>query len=329
LAYRGFDLDRWLYRQVWFEQLLAGETPPQVERVHERLRTVLRRYLLDLRSDNSVQDSTLDFHGRNLIAFFVWLGQHGQDRGLDAIRSEHISAYLASFKTDGMTQGRKTVPGHSKAAWTMAKQVSVLRSLFVWANRSQLCAENPVERWVFDRKNRRTDPLPEEEIAQLIETWTNPETPPRDAMVGLMILVYGFFPRQLLALNCDAIDLATNVFHGLKVTVPIPLVLRPVLERYLAWRTARVDSLDEQSLVVSWQKGKYVRAKPTILVTALRKYKVNPRQLRVTALASTIQHGSLKLLSVFGLTTDGMKRYRDIARLTDNARKVNPKPNLW
>jgi hypothetical protein len=148
-------------------------------------------------------------------------------------------------------------------------------------------------------------------------------------MAGMMLLIYGLLPRQLLALNCDAVDLAANQFHGLQVTVPIPPVLRPVLERYFAWRTARVTSPEEHSLVVSWQKGRYARAKPSILVPMLRPYGVSPRLLRVTALAKTIQHGSLKLLAVFGLGTRGMKRYRDLARLAEHTRRVTPKPNLW
>lgn len=328
LAYKGFETDR-RNRKIWFEQVIMGETPPQVEGVPEHLRDLLKKYLLDLRINSGGQDCTLDVHGRCLIHFFEWLGQHGADGGLDAVWPEHVSAYLVAFKADGMTQGRKTVPGHVKTAWTMAKRTSVLQSFFAWAIRNRQCSDNPVERFELNRRNRRTDPLPENEIAHLLEIWTQPNTPPREAMIGLMLLVYGLFPRQLLALNCDAVDLTTNQFRGLQVEVPIPPVLRPVLERYLAWRKTKVSKAEEESLVVSWKKGTYSRARPTILEATLRRYGVNPRQLRVTALASTVQHGHLKLLSIFGLTADGMRRYRDISRLADSTRRVAPKPNLW
>jgi site-specific recombinase XerC len=328
LIYKGFDLDRRLYRQIWFEEFMADETPPQVAGVAERLRPLLRAHLMDLRTKEDNHDSTLDLHGRNLIAFFEWLGQNGLERDVDAVLPEHVSAHLATFKSDGMTQGRKVVPGHSKTPWTLAKRVSVLRSFFDWAVRRRLCRASPVHGWRIDRR-RRTDPLPEEEVAHLIGIWTDPQTHPRAAMVGLMILVYGLFPRQLLALDRATVDLGKNQFHGLRVPVPIPPVLRPVLDRYLAWREDRVDPVQDQSLVISWKKGKYGRATPAILVTDLRPYGVSPRQLRVTALAETIKHGSLKLLNVFGLTADGMKRYRDLARLAGHTRKVTPKPNLW
>lgn len=327
LAYKGFEPDAW-DRKVWFEEVMSGATPAQIQGLPERLQLLLREYLIELRTEEQVEDCTLDLHGYSLISFFEWLGQNSPESELVAILPEHISAYLAAFKTDGVTQGRKVMPGNPKTPWTVAKRVSVLRAFFNWAVRRRLCRASPVHGWQIDR-SRRTAPLPEEEVAGLISVWTEPQTPPRAAMVGLMTLIYGLFPRQLLALDLGTVDLGKNQFHGLQVPVPIPPVLRPVLERYLAWRACRVDSVQEQSLVISWKKGKYGRATPAILVTDLRPYGVSPRQLRVTALAETIKHGNLKLLNVFGLTSDGMKRYRDLARLAEHTRKVTPKPNLW
>jgi site-specific recombinase XerD len=327
LAYKGFEPDP-RDRKVWFEEVMTGETPAQTQRVPEEFRNLLREYLVDLRVEEHVRDCTLDSHGRNLIAFFEWLVQHGLDRDLSAVLPEHITAYLAGFKTDGVTQGGRVVPGHSKTPWTVAKRASVLRAFFCWAEAKRLCSTSPAYALPVDR-NRRTQPLPEPEVVRLIEQWTAPETPPRTAVAGMMLLIYGLFPRQLLALNHNALDLEANLFHGLQVPVPIPPVLRPVLTRYLTWRNANVSSPEDHSLVVSWQKGRYARAKPTILVPMLRPYGVSPRQLRVTALANTIQHGSLKLLAVFGMEIWGMKRYRDLARLAEHTRKVTPKPNLW
>jgi site-specific recombinase XerD len=328
LAYKGVEPDPW-DQKVWFEAVMTGETPVQIQGVPERLRTMLREYLTDLRTEEQIEDCTLDVHGYNLISFFEWLGRHGLDSDLDAVLPEHISAYLTEFKMDGTAQGGRVVLGHTKTPWTMAKRASVLKAFFRWATVKHLCSTSPAYGLPVDRENRRTQPLPEEEVAQLIRDWTSPETPPRTAMAGMMLLTYGLLPRQLLALNCDAVDLDANQFHGLQVPVPIPPVLRPVLERYLAWRNAKAVPVEDKSLVISWQKGKYARAKPTILIPMLRPYGVSPRQLRVTALANTIQHGSLKLLAVFGLGTRGMKRYRDLARLAEHTRKVTPKPNLW
>lgn len=326
LAYKGLDPERYDNRG-WFEQLIAGKTPHQVEGVAEYLRDQLRQYLAGLRNRNGVkQGSTLDIHGRHLIPFFEWMGKLGLD-SVEAVTPAHITSYLTTFKADGVAAGGKPIPGHVKTTSTMASLSSVLRSFFTWAQRNRLCSDNPVEPWT-DRRERLTHPLPEAEIIRLTTVWTDLNTPPRDAMVGLMLLVYGLFPRQLLALNCDAFDLAKNQFRGLQVPVPIPPVLRPVLTRYFAWRTEKVPA-NEQSLIVSWKKGKFTRAKPPLLLRTLRPYGVTPRQLRVTALANTVQYGSLKLLAVFGLTTDGMEGYRDIARLAESIRKVTPKPNLW
>jgi len=51
--------------------------------------------------------------------------------------------------------------------------------------------------------------------------------------------------------------------------------------------------------------------------------------LRATALAQTIQYGHLKLLTIYGLTNEGMRRYEDLARLAQNTRKVDPKSGRY
>jgi hypothetical protein len=164
LAYKGFEPDAW-DRKVWFEEVMTGATPAQIQGVPEGLQTLLREYLIDLRTEEQVEDCTLDLHGYNLISFFEWLGRLGLDADLGAVLPEHITAYLAEFKMDGVTQGGRVVPGHTKTPWTVAKRASVLQSFFRWATMKRLCSANPTCVLPVDRENRRTQPLPEEEIA--------------------------------------------------------------------------------------------------------------------------------------------------------------------
>jgi hypothetical protein len=130
-------------------------------------------------------------------------------------------------------------------------------------------------------------------------------------------------------LTVSAVDLEASVFHGLTVPAPIPNWLRPVVERYLRWRLELLSGRQEERFVVTRLTPPGKPPNRCFFVQILKPYGVNVRQLRATALAQTIQYGHLKLLTIYGLTNEGMRRYEDLARLAQNTRKVDPKPNLW
>lgn len=313
----------------WVEQFLGGEVPALVEGVPTQLRDTLRGYLSDLRTKHKRAPGTLEIHGRSLIDFLAWLGVHTPIARVDTILSDHIALYLTDYRADGRVQGRKSRrEGHQKTVRTMSSKAGILRSFFAWAKRNRLCQVNPVDGMEINWGPREVHPLPDSEVVELIRAWTNPSADPRTAMVGLLCLLYGLSTGQIRTLPVSAVDLTAGTFYGLEVPAPLPAWLSPVLDRYLRWRQDVLGDRQSERLLVTHS----LRDDPPhrcLFVQLLRPYGVNVRQLRATALAQTLQHGHLKLLTVFGLTNEGMRRYQDLARLAQNTRKVESKPNLW
>jgi site-specific recombinase XerD len=313
----------------WVELFLDGDVPALVEAVPAPFLETLRGYLSDLRTKQKRAPNTIDIHGRSLIDFLVWLGSHAQNASVDTILSDHIALYLTDYRADGRVQGRKSKrEGHRKTVRTMSSKADILRTFFAWAKLNRLCQANPVDGMEIDWGPREVHPLPEPEVAELLRAWTNPSTDPRTAVVGLLCLLYGLSTGQIRTLPVSAVDLTAGTFYGLEVPAPLPDWLRPVLDRYLRWRQDVLGGVQSERLVVT----RSLNVTPVhlcLFVQLLKPYGVSVRQLRSTALAQTLQHGHLKLLTVFGLTNEGMRRYQDLARLAQNTRKVEAKPNLW
>lgn len=311
----------------WLETLFGGEVPADVKAVPAPFQELLRPYLSDMQAQQKRAASTLYKHGRSLVAFFVWLGSHAPQVLPDTISPEHIARYLEHYQTDGMVHPRSPVrAGHRKAVRTMYSKIVVLRAFFAWAQRHRHCRDNPVTPFHVDWGPRQVHPLPEERVAELLRIWTDPSTDPRTASVALLCLVYGLTTSRIAALPLNAVNLTTSTFHGLVVPVPIPPWLHPVLERYLTWRQELLDDRLCDRFVVTKQPDNLPDR--SLIHRILQPYDVNVRQLRDTAIAQTIQLGHLKLLTVFGITSE-MRRYDAISRLAQNTRKVDPKPNLW
>lgn len=312
----------------WMEALLEGDVPPYVNAVPVCFRELLREYLGYLQTERKRATATLYQHGEKLVAFFVWLGTNVPHVTMDAITSDHIANYLEHFRTDGRVQGRNTKrEGHHKAVLTISTKASILRAFFAWARQRRFCRMNPVEPYQFEWGIPAVHPLPEAQVADLLRAWMAPSANPRAAAVGLLCLVYGLTTSGISTLPLSAVDLSTNTFHGLAVPVPIPEWLRPVLERYLHWRREHPNAQTSAYFVVVQRHSN--PASLSCIHRILRPYGVNVRQLRDTAVAQTILQGHLKLLTVFGLSHQSTRRYEALARLVQNTRKVDHKPNLW
>lgn len=313
----------------WVDKLLDGEVPPQVQPVPTSFQGLLRDYLRYLQTERKRTTTTLYRHGMSLIAFFVWLASSAPQVAPDTISPDHVAHFLEHFRTDERVRGRKSSrEGHQKMVRTMDTMAAALRAFFAWAKLMRLCHSNPVEPFHFEWGPPQVHPLPEPQVAELLRAWTNPSTNPRTAAVGLLCLVYGLTSSKIATLPLSAVDLTTSTFHGLAVPVPISDWIRPVLERYLIWRRKQPHAEVCDYFVVV--HGSHTTpAHPCLFHRILRPHGVNVQQLRDTALAQTIQHGHLKLLTVFGLSHQSTRRYEPLARLVQNTRKVDPKPNLW
>jgi site-specific recombinase XerD len=322
-------VDRIVNPTAWVEPFLVGQVPTYVKAVPARFQELLRVYLLYLRNERKRAPTTLKSHGQSLVAFFDWLASHAPQVTLELVSSDHIAHYMAHFQSDGRVQGRNTKrDGHKKTVGTMYMRVGTLQAFFAWAKQQRLCSVNPATEFHIDWGPREVHPLPEVQVAELLRVWTDPSTHPRTAVIGLLCLVYGLTTEQIATLPLSAVDLTTEEFRGHAISLPIPKWLHPVLERYLVWRDAIMGNRIGTRFVVVQRPHSNPVSRCSIFRT-LKPYGVNVRQLRDTAVAQTIQHGHLKLLTVFGLTNDAMRRYQGIARLAQNTRKVQSKPNLW
>lgn len=268
-------------------------------------------------------------HGRSLRDFLCWLGVQSPTITVALVGEDHIALYLDAFRADGRVQGRHTRrEGHQKSVRTVSSKVGILRAFFAWAKRKRLCTCNPVDGLEIDWGVRDVHPLSDEQVAHLVRQWTAPTANPRVAAIGLLALTYGLSTGDFLILQVDTVDLETNVFRGLQLPAPIPPLLRPVLRRYLHWRQEILNGRNDTRFVVT-RKQHGRPPNRCFFVQILKPYGVTITQLRATALTQTILKGHLKLLTVFGMTSEGMRRYQPIARLAQNTRTVHPKPNLW
>lgn len=313
----------------WMGPFLAGQDTGQVRSIPAQLIAPLRQYLLHLRTKKRRTDRTLEMHAYTLIDFFTWLSNGRPAVELSQLRPDHTTLYLSEYQVDGRVQGRQTKrPGHKKSTRTMSTKAGILRAFFSWAKNTGVCSTNPLDDLSIEWGMRDVHPLSEEQVAHLVGEWLKSDAHPRTAVTGLLCLVFGLATGDLLRLPVDAVDLNDMTFHGLKTPAPIPSWLRPPLVRYAEWRTTILGNReDDRYLLTRATHGGPINR--CLFSQILKPYGVTIRQLRATALAQTIFHGHLKLLTVFGMTNEGMRRYQAIARLTQNTRKVTPKPNLW
>lgn len=313
----------------WVDTLLAGQDTEQLRLVPAQLNNPLRGYLQDLRTRKRRTNSTLEVHAHSLIDFLAWLGNRNPAITLQEVWPDHTTLYLAEYQVDGRVQGRNsTRAGHQKTTRTMSSKAGILRAFFDWAKSKRLCHANPLDDLPIEWGIREVHPLPEEHVAHLVDVWLHSDAHPRSAATGLLCLVYGLTAGDMIRLPLQAVDLKNMTFHGLKTPAPIPPWLHLPLARYLTWRTTILGDRSADRFLVT-RTAHDGSPNLCLFTRMLKPYGVTVRQLRATALAQTIFHGHLKLLTVFGMTSEGMRRYQAIARLTQNTRKVTPKPNLW
>lgn len=230
----------------------------------------------------------------------------GGINGWQLVSTQHIERFLAGS-------------GRCKEA-----NLGALRRFFRWARSNRIVLADPTRGLAVTRsKGYLGEVLDADRQRSLYRRWTDPNTHPHEAFVGLMALVHGASRAELGGLRIDALDTASRSLRLGRRASPVPLdpVSWTALERVLAFRERfRTDN-------------------PHVLVTyisAKRRIPVSPGYLsQLTAFAAGVSLQTLRstrltdvtlaldpriVADAFGMHPDSVLQY--VPEVVDETRLV-------
>lgn len=262
---------------------------------------------------------TLYLESDDLRDFFVWLELTYGSFHLAAIQTHHIREYLAFLSEK---KARRTV----KATW------NILRNFFKWAKLQRLVFANPVLGSTVATGIGLPEGLSEEEQRRLAKRWLADDADPREAVIGLLAMVYGLSVEEIRQLRVHELDLtrARLSIGARPISLPLDPTTVRVLTRYSECRQAQVAGSVTEYVFVSRFSLRYNRPmERSAILRVLRPAKVNSRQLRVTCMIEAAMTGNPKLLEALGLSIGGSQIYMRVVEDALALRQLDAFPEIW
>ncbi|WAH35196.1 tyrosine-type recombinase/integrase [Alicyclobacillus dauci] len=271
----------------------------KVLEIPECFQGTVQRYLEVLKSRRKMKHWTRYQLAFAFKYFFDFVHNTLNIKDIRQIDQDCIVHYLQYLKSGG---------GAQKYVYTRFRE---LNSLFTWAYKQRLIFANPCKDIEVQHYYQLTAPLTIAEQEELVKRWMSDECDPREAIIGILALIYGCSAEEIRFLKLEAfINEITIHIEGRPTNIVLNPVVCPVLERYLLWREQLCKGADVEYLIVS--RESYKTKKPLearVIFKILSNCGQSLRRLRATMLLDAASTGNIKLLEAVGLSFEGTRPY--------------------
>ncbi|MBP2635593.1 MAG: hypothetical protein H6Q72_1500 [Firmicutes bacterium] len=213
------------------------------------------------------------------------------------VSSDHIKAYLNYLLS----------MNSQKNAYTRLQEAS---NFFKWARKDKLAFSNPCSGIKLSYGNELTQPLDEQKQANLLKRWLDDEGDPREALVGILSLIYACSREELRYLPYNCIVGDKIIIPGRPINIKLTPIIENIFKRYLSWRETKCKGAHNDYLIIS--RISYKRNQPVgpeVIGYLLKEIGINVRKLRSTRFHDIARSGHLKLLEGLGLSFMGTQPY--------------------
>lgn len=272
-----------------------------IEDIPERFRLECQKYLSFLRDTKKLKHWTRYQWAYSLKYFFTYIVEKEELSDLKQIGRYQIIGYL---KYLGKTTSQKNV-------YTRSREVDLF---FKWAKREKRVFSNPAQGVEVQHYADMTQALSMKRQQELTKRWLNPDSDPRESLVGLLSLIYACSPHELMEIRLSDIDHDCLTVPGRQGKLILDQHIIDVLHRYLAWRSAICRGSACEYLIVS--RVSYKTNSPVSLQhinQILKTCETTANQLRITQFIEIATTGNIKLLESLGLSYEGTRQYLQFA----------------
>lgn len=271
----------------------------KVAEIPESFRYTVQTYLNVLATKRNNKQWTRYQLAFSFKYFFDFVVANHKLTDLREINRDCIGDFLHGLKSNGTSQK------------TMYNRYREISRFFKWAKQTHLVFSDPSEHIDVGYYWELTAPLTFQEQRELVKRWSSPDCDPREAVVGILALVYGLSADEIRNLELESF-INEKTFHvdGRPTDITLADNLVPVLERYMLWREELCKGSQVRYLIVSRESYKTKRKLGQHLIwNILSLSGHSPRRLRATTLLDAASTGNIKLLESMGLAFDSTRPY--------------------
>lgn len=237
----------------------------------------------------------------SLKYFFTHLTVNYKLIDVRQITNDHILSYISYLLTNNS----------QKNAYIRFREIA---TFFKWAQRYKLTFGNPCKNIDVDYGHKPTQGLSEERQRELIKRWLDMDTDPREAVIGILGLLYACSSEEIRNLKIFDLQDGELKITGRPINIIFPKKIREIINRYLLWRQSICKGAKNDYFLVS--KISYKKNCPvsdSSFRSLLKDTGLSPRDFRATRIHDIASTGNVKLLEGLGLTYEGIKTYLRIA----------------
>lgn len=233
--------------------------------------------------------------------FFEFISKEYHLNDIKQITREHIIGYINFLRRRNS----------QKNAYNRFREIS---SFFTWAQKHRIAFTNPCKNVHVNYGHQITEAIKEKQQRSLVNRWIDPKTDPREALIGVLALIYACSQKELINLTLDMLNNHTLTIPGRSFKIEFQGQLKELLDRYLIWREKMCKGAKNDYLFVS--KSSYKLNHPMSqnnMYRIFQKNGVNLRELRSTRLQDIACTGDVKILEGLGLSFEGTRPYLRVA----------------
>lgn len=260
-----------------------------------------KKYLNYLHSYRKLKHWTRYQIAYSMKYFFSFIVETYKFNDIKQITREHIVGYIHFIRTKNS----------QKNAYNRFREIS---SFFIWSHKHKISFANPCKNVKVNYGYQMTQSVNESEQRKLVKQWMHLDANPREALIGILSLIYACSPEEITKLTLDNLYDNTLTVPGRPIKIEFPPEIKALFERYLIWRESICKGAKNDYLFISRTSYKInLPITPHNILRIIKRNGLSPRELRSTRIQDIACTGNVKLLEGLGLSYEGSRPYLSVA----------------